>query len=364
VGVSLDGERLARCEAELGRRLGADASAARSHPNYLDVTHPEANKGMVVRTAARLLQLPLEQIATIGDMANDVPMLTIAGVGIAMGNASADVQRFARHVSRSNAEEGFAYAVDSFILGEPPIARTPLGLPPRTRACLFALEGVLTQTSRLHAQAWKQLFDHYLHRRAQASGQPFIPFDAIREYGAHLDGRAPFEGVRSFVVSRGVELTDGTIHGLIRRKREVLRDLLTQQRADTYEGSMHFVEAARAAGLRTAVVTSDDLCQQILASAGADALFDVCIDGAVAAAEKLARKPAPDLYLAAARALGVDPEEAAVFDDGAAGVEAGKAGHFGYVVGVERGGSEADLRRHGADVVVADLSALLEPTPA
>jgi Cof subfamily protein (haloacid dehalogenase superfamily)/HAD superfamily hydrolase (TIGR01509 family) len=364
VGVSDDLALVARCEAELGARLGAEATALRSQPYYLDVTHPEANKGMVVRDAARMLHLPLEEIATIGDMLNDVPMLTVAGTGIAMGNASADVQRFARHVTRSNAEEGFAYAVDAFILGEPPIARTPLGLPPRTRACLFALDGVLTQTSRLHAQAWKQLFDHYLHRRALASGQPFIPFDGIREYGAHLDGRAPAEGVRSFVVSRGIELTDATIQGLARRKRELLAELLTQQRADTYEGSMRFIEAARAAGLRTGVVTSEDLCQQILASAGANALFDVCIDGAVAAAEKLARKPAPDLYLAAARALGVDPEEAAVFDDGPAGVEAGKAGHFGYVVGVDRAGREADLRHHGADVVVADLSALLEPTPA
>src|SRR5499427_3499179 len=168
VGVSLDQALVARCEAELGERLGAEACAARSTPFYLDVTHPEANKGMVVRDAARLLHLPLDQIATIGDMPNDVPMLSVAGLGIAMGNATADVQR---------------------------IARTALGLPPRTRACLLAIDAIVTERARLHAAAWKQLFDFYLRRRARETGVPFVPFDAVRDYSAHIDGTHPLEGV-------------------------------------------------------------------------------------------------------------------------------------------------------------------------
>jgi Cof subfamily protein (haloacid dehalogenase superfamily) len=283
VGVSQDRPLVARCEAELSARLGADASAARSTPFYLDVTHPEANKGTVVREAARLLQIPLDEIATIGDMLNDIPMLTAAGLSIAMGNASPEVQRVARHVTTSNEEDGFAHAVDAFILGEPPIARTPLGLPPRTRACLFGLDGVLTQTAKLHAEACKRLFDHYVR----------------------------------------------------------------------------YIHAARAAGLRTAVVSSSTHCQEALESAGIAELFDARIDGTFADAAHLGSKPAPDTYLAAARAVGVDSEEAVVFEDELAGVEAGRAGHFGYVVGVDRLGLAADLRRHGADIVVPDLTTLL-----
>ncbi|HMF44231.1 MAG TPA: Cof-type HAD-IIB family hydrolase [Polyangia bacterium] len=361
VGVSLDQALVARCEAELGERLGAEACAARSTPFYLDVTHPEANKGMVVRDAARLLHLPLDQIATIGDMPNDVPMLSVAGLGIAMGNATADVQRIARHVSRSNENEGFAYAVDSFILGEPPIARTALGLPPRTRACLLAIDAIVTERARLHAAAWKQLFDFYLRRRARETGVPFVPFDAVRDYSAHIDGRHPLEGVRSFVVSRGVELPERTLRALIEQQGEVMVDVLARERLETYEGSVRYLRAARDAGLHTAVVTTDRHCGEILRSARVGDLFDVVIDGAIAAAQTLAPAPAPDLYLAAARALGVDPEEAIIFEDTPAGVAAGKAGHFGYVVGIDRRGRGDELRSHGADDVVADLAPLLEP---
>jgi Cof subfamily protein (haloacid dehalogenase superfamily) len=360
VGVSLDEALVARCEAALNDRLGADASAARSTSFYLDVTHPEANKGMVVRDAARLLHLPLDQIATIGDMHNDLPMLTVAGVGIAMGNASAEVQRLARHVTRSNEEDGFAYAVDAFILGEPPLARTRLGLPPRARAGLFALDGVLTHVTTLHAEAWKELFDPYLRRRAGMTGEPFIPFDAVREYRAHLEGRPAFDGVRSFVASRGVELRDPTIRALVAQKGEILDRLLGQERVETYEGSIGYLRAARDAGLRTAVVTPDTHCDQILRSAGLADAFDARVDAGVAASQALAPLPAPDTHLAAARALGVDPEEAAIFESTSAGVEAGKAGHFSYVVAVDRVGADANLHHRGADVIVGDLASLLE----
>jgi HAD superfamily hydrolase (TIGR01509 family) len=336
-------------------------TAARSTPSYLDVTHPEANKGMVVREAARLLHMPLEQIATIGDMLNDVPMLGIAGLGIAMGNAGPEVQAIARHVTRSNEDEGFAYAVDSFILGEPPIVRTPLGLPPRTGACLFGLEGVLTQASRLHAEAWKRLFDHYLLQRARASDDPFIPFDPVHEYAAHFAGGMPADEVKSFLVARGIELPPKTIKALVERKGEILYELLADEQVETYEGSLRYVRAVRAAGLRTAVVSAGRHCQAIAAAAGIEDLFDAFIDSPLDGAADGGSAQLFDLYLAAAHAVGVDAEDAAVFDDGPAGIDAGRAGHLGYIVGVDRLGRAAELRRHGADVVVSDLAVLLAP---
>jgi beta-phosphoglucomutase-like phosphatase (HAD superfamily) len=316
---------------------------------------------MVVREASRLLHLPLEQIATIGDMLNDVPMLSIAGMGIAMGNAGPEVQAIARHVTRSNEDEGFAYAVESFILGEPPIARTPLGLPPRARACLFGLEGVLAQASRLHAEAWKRLFDHYLLRRARAANDPFIPFDPVHEYAAHFEGGMPADEVKSFLVARGIELPPKTITALVERKGEILSELLAHERVETYEGSLRYVRAARAAGLRTAVVSAGRHGQAIAAAAGIEDLFDAFIDspfdgGADGGSDQLL-----DLYLAAAQAVDVDAEDAVVFDDGPAGVDAGRGGHLGYVVGVDRRGRAAELYRHGADVVVPDLAVLLAP---
>jgi Cof subfamily protein (haloacid dehalogenase superfamily)/HAD superfamily hydrolase (TIGR01509 family) len=361
VGVSQDHALVERCERELGERLGAEATAARSQPYYLDVTHPEANKGMVVREAARLCRISLGEIATIGDMPNDVPMLNIARVSIAMGNASAEVQRAARHVTASNDDEGFAKAVETFILGEPPLARTALGLPPRARACVFGLEGVLTQTIKVHAQAWKELFDHQLRRRAHAAGEPFIPFDAVRDYNLYFEGKASFDGVRAFLESRGIELRDATIRALVDRKAAIMADLLKEQSVETYEGSVHYLRAARAAGLLTAVVSSSTHCREALVSAGIADLFHVHIDAVYAAAEQMPGKPAPDLYLAAAEAVGVDADHAVVFEDETRGIAAARAGHFGYVVGVDRLGHAAELRANGADVVVPDLAALLEP---
>jgi Cof subfamily protein (haloacid dehalogenase superfamily)/HAD superfamily hydrolase (TIGR01509 family) len=364
VGVSEDRPLVARCEAGLNQRLGVEASAARSTPFYVDITHPEANKGMVVREASRILKIPLDEIATIGDMLNDMPMLSITGLSIAMGNASPEVQRMARHVTTSNEEDGFANAVDAFILGEPPLARSPLGLPPRTRACLFNLDGVLTQGVKLHAEAWKRLFDHYLQGRAHDAGEPFISFDPVQDFAAHFLGAAPEDGVRSFLDSRGIELRDPTIAALVARKGEIMRELYGRERIETYEGSLRYLKAARAAGLRTAVVSGSRHCQEALVSAGIADLFDARIDGNVASAEHLAARPAPDTYLAAASAVGVDSEEAVVFDDEPIGVEAGRAGHFGYVVGVDRQGHAAELRRHGADIVVPDLGSLLQGAQA
>ncbi|MDB4938422.1 MAG: Beta-phosphoglucomutase [Labilithrix sp.] len=244
-----------------------------------------------------------------------------------------------------------------------------LGLPPAIGACLFDLDGVLTRTAKLHAAAWKKMFDAYLQKRSRATGEPFVEFDAVRDYQSYVDGKLRVDGVRSFVASRGIQLAEGeegdppeagTAYGLASRKDEIFVDLLRRTPVATFDGSVRYVRAARQAGLRTAVVSSSKHCREVLVSAGIADLFDAEIDGNVAAREHLAGKPAPDTYLAAARALGVAPARAAVFEDALAGVEAGREGHFGHVVGVDRVGHAEQLRRHGADVVVTDLSALME----
>ena len=250
--------------------------------------------------------------------------------------------------------------------------RTPqarLGLPPQARACLFDLDGVLTKTATMHSAAWKQAFDEYLRARSGSTGEPFVPFDAVDEYDRYVDGKPRSDGVRSFLESRDIHLPEGaeddapssqTIHGIGNRKNEILLALLRREHVAAYEGSLRYLRAVREEGLRTAVVSSSKNCQEVLASAGIDKLFDARIDGIVAGEAHLAGKPAPDTFLAAARALSVDPAEAVVFEDALAGVEAGRAGHFGYVVGVDRVGQATELRRHGADVVVTDLASLME----
>jgi beta-phosphoglucomutase family hydrolase len=240
-------------------------------------------------------------------------------------------------------------------------AQAKLGLPPRIEACLFDLDGVLTQTSVLHAAAWKQTFDQYLRAHAASPGQPFVPFDAALDYTRYVDGKPRDDGVRSFLAARGIDLPEAAIHAIGERKNAILQRLLHERPVATYAGSVRYVHAARAAGLKTAVVSSSKNAREVLVSAGIADLFDVRIDGLIAEQRHLAGKPAPDTYLAAARALCVEPVHAAVFEDALAGVEAGHAGHFGYVVGVDRAGQAGALRGHGADAVVQDLATLLEP---
>jgi beta-phosphoglucomutase family hydrolase len=244
-----------------------------------------------------------------------------------------------------------------------------IGLPPEIEACLFDLDGVLTQTAKVHAAAWKTTFDEYLRKRAQERGEEFREFDAVGDYDEYVDGKPRYEGVRSFLASRKIDLPQGspsdppdkdTIDGLGNRKNELVLELIHRDGVQPYEGSVRFVKAARDAGLRRAVVSSSTNCRDVLVAAGILDLFEEIVDGVVAEREHLAGKPAPDTFLAAARKVGVAPDHAAVFEDALAGVEAGHAGNFGLVVGVDRVGQADALKQHGADVVVKDLAELLE----
>ncbi len=243
-----------------------------------------------------------------------------------------------------------------------------LDLPEAITACLFDLDGVLTQTAKVHAAAWKQMFDEFLREWAERRGEPFDPFDRPTDYDEYVDGKPRLDGVRSFLESRRIELPLGspgdppeaeTLHGLGTRKNELVLELIREAGVEPYEGSVRFVRAVEAAGMRRAVVSASTNCREVLAAAGIEDLFEVRIDGVVAEREGLSGKPAPDTFLAAARAFDVEPANAAVFEDALAGVEAGRAGGFGWVVGVDRTGQADALRRRGADVVVDDLAELL-----
>lgn len=244
-----------------------------------------------------------------------------------------------------------------------------LGVPDPTRGLLFDLDGVLTQTAKQHAAAWKQMFDGFLAQRAKDTGQPFVAFDSASDYDTYVDGRPRLAGTQSFLASRHIELPIGTpqdpagtptVHGLSNRKNDLVLELIRTQGVTVYPGSVRYLRAARDAGLPCAVVTSSANAEQVLSSAELSDLFDARVDGLVATREGLAGKPAPDTFLAGARLLGVPAEAAVVFEDALAGVAAGRAGHFGYVVGVDRVGQADALRAHGADIVVRDLAELLE----
>ena len=232
-------------------------------------------------------------------------------------------------------------------------------MPDPIRACLFDLDGVLTQTARVHAAAWKEMFDEYLRERAARSGEPVVPFDAVADYDEYVDGRPRYDGVRSFLVSRGIDASEATIRLLGDRKNTLVVELIERDGVEAYDGSIRYVRAVRDAGLSRAVVSSSANTRAVLAAAQISDLFDVVIDGVTAELEHLHGKPAPDTFLAGAKAVGREPAEAAVFEDALAGVAAGRAGGFGLVVGVDRVGQRAALQAHGADIVVKDLAELL-----
>jgi beta-phosphoglucomutase family hydrolase len=241
---------------------------------------------------------------------------------------------------------------------------TDLGLPEGIQACLFDLDGVVTKTAAVHAAAWKEMFDAFLRER---EGPAFRPFDAVEEYDEYVDGRPRADGVRTFLAARGIELPEGTpddppdavtVHGLGNRKNVLLLEKIRTGGVEAYDGTLRYIEAARAEGMRTAIVSSSANCRDVLRAIGAEHLFDVRVDGVVAAERGLPGKPNPDTFLAAARDLGLQAQQAAVFEDALAGMDAGRSGGFGYVVGIDRVGQTDALYKHGADVVVQDLAEL------
>lgn len=247
-----------------------------------------------------------------------------------------------------------------------------LGLPSGIQACLFDLDGVLTKTAAVHAAAWKQMFDDFLRKRAGADGGEFRPFDIHDDYDDYVDGKPRQDGVRDFLASRGISLPDGdpsdppaadTIYGLGNRKNELLLQQISEHGVEVYEGSVRYLEAVQRAGLRRAVVSSSANTAQVLKVTGLDRFFEVRVDGVTIAQRHLHGKPAPDTFLDAARQLGVEPGHAVVFEDALSGVAAGHAGHFGFVVGVDRVGQASALAEHGADRVVQDLAELLDAGP-
>jgi beta-phosphoglucomutase family hydrolase len=243
-----------------------------------------------------------------------------------------------------------------------------LGLPDTIRACLFDLDGVLTDTASVHKTAWKAMFDSYLRDRAQRTGDRFVPFDIDSDYLTYVDGKKREDGVRSFLEARGITLPDGdpdddpaaeTVQGLGNRKNEMFHQTLRDDGVKVFEGSRRYLEAVAAADLAVAVVSSSANTREVLEITGLDKFVQHRVDGVTMRDEHIAGKPAPDSFLRAAELLGVEPAQATVFEDALAGVEAGHSGHFGCVVGVDRVGQAEELRRNGADIVVRDLAELL-----
>ena len=238
-----------------------------------------------------------------------------------------------------------------------------LGLPETIRACLFDLDGVLTRTATVHMAAWKRTFDEFLH--AHEPGQP--EFGQL-DYNRFVDGKPRADGVRDFLASRGIVLPEGspgdpadaaTVQGIASRKNELVLRELEEHGVEVYPGSVDYLRAVKAAGLATAVVTASANGGNVIAAGGFAHLIDERVDGIVAAREGLRGKPQPDTFLAGARLLGVEPAAAVVFEDALSGVAAGRAGNFGYVVGVDRVGQAEGLAEQGADVVVQDLAELM-----
>jgi len=243
-----------------------------------------------------------------------------------------------------------------------------LGLPDAVRACLFDLDGVLTDTASVHKKAWKAMFDSYLRERSDRTGEPFVEFDPAGDYLTYIDGKKREDGVRSFLSARDITLPEGdpdddasaeTVYGLGNRKNELFHQTIRDDGVKVFEGSRRYLEAVAAAGLAVAVVSSSANTREVLEVTGLDKFVQQRVDGVTMREEHIEGKPAPDSFLRAGELLGVRPGEAAVFEDALAGVEAGKRGQFGCVVGVDRVGQAEALRRNGASVVVTDLAELL-----
>jgi trehalose 6-phosphate phosphatase len=240
-------------------------------------------------------------------------------------------------------------------------------MEPRFPAAIFDLDGVVTRTARLHAAAWKRLFDEYLRARSERTGEPFVPFDAHGDYLSYVDGKPRYEGVKDFLEARGITLpfgdeSDGpekeTICGLGNGKNGYFEELLDRDGVEVFDSTVRLIRSLREHGVRVGMVTSSKHGRDIIRRAGIQDLFDVTIDGNDAAARRLAGKPRPDLFVETARLLGFAPSCTMVFEDAVSGVQAGRAGAFGRVIGVDRGQNRLALEAAGADCVVSDLSEL------
>jgi beta-phosphoglucomutase family hydrolase len=236
-------------------------------------------------------------------------------------------------------------------------------------AVLFDLDGVITNTANLHATCWKQMFDEYLQKRARQRGEAFRPFDLSADYRLYVDGKPRFDGVRDFLRSRGIQLSEGnpddpaeveTVHGLGNRKNDLVNHAIAEVGVEPYAGTVQFIHQLRRDGFKIAVVTSSQNCDAVLRAAKLDDLFEVRVDGNLIQAQGLAGKPAPDTFLMAAKLLGVEPIRTVVLEDAISGVEAGSNGSFGLVIGVARKGNAEELKRHGAQLVVEDLGELVD----
>ncbi len=244
-----------------------------------------------------------------------------------------------------------------------------LGLPAGVTACLFDLDGVLTDTASVHDVAWEHMFDDFLRARASADGRPFVPFDPVSDYQEYVDGKPRLDGVRDFLASRSITLPEGgpddaagadTINGLGNRKNAIVLERIAKEGVKVFDGSREYLQAAVTAGLRRAVVSSSANTEQVLEVTGLAPLVELRVDGVTIRAEGLKGKPAPDTFLAAAARLGVPAVACVVFEDALSGVEAGRAGHFGYVIGVDRVGHRDGTARARGDRVVDSLADLLE----
>ena len=261
-------------------------------------------------------------------------------------------------------------------LSTPRARRRMLGLPEDVVACVFDLDGVLTPSATIHAAAWAETLDEFLSRRMEQTGErfaPFKPFDPRNDYFAHIHGKPRLEGVHAFLASRGIRVAEGhpddpadaeTVYGLANRKNDALLRRLDREGVTAYAGSQQYLEDAHEAGVRCAVVSSSGNTAAILERAGLDGLIDQCVDGNTIRSEQLRSKPEPDTLLAACRQLGVAPHQAAAFETTLAGVAAARAAGFKLVIGVDRRGRAEMLPPHGADRVVTDLAALLDPVLA
>lgn len=235
-------------------------------------------------------------------------------------------------------------------------------------AVLLDLDGVITDTASIHARSWKRMFDEYLRQRSSRTGGPFRPFDIATDYKLYVDGKPRYDGVRDFLKSRDITLPEGapddpplheTVCGLGNRKNDLVNEAIANDGVEVYQGTVKWVQRLHDQGFRTAVVTSSQNCDVVLQVAGLGDLFEVRVDGNTIHEQQLNGKPAPDAFLAAAKELGATPKRSVVVEDAISGVEAGRNGKFGLVIGVARKGNNDELKRHGAHVVVNDLAELL-----